>query len=228
MDEAAVARLFQQVYAQPADDQVRHVLADALIAAGDPRGELILAQLQPEADHARRAMRLVQAHGISWLGALRGYVVPLAYERGFLASCLVIEEPAGILAADEWATVHSIELPSERIGFALHPVMRSLVRLTGVLPNVMLELANKHAEQMARVTVEAKYSQLFDDLLGRYLPENPAAALVIHGVPFDQADRLRARASRHTQMRLELRVLAPPVAAPPPDVDDDYFDEVEE
>jgi uncharacterized protein (TIGR02996 family) len=225
--DEAIAGLLAQVYANPEDDQVRHVLADALTAVGDPRGELILAQLAPDADHERRAMRLVQAHGITWLGGLRGFVVPLGYERGFLASCLVIEDPTSVLACDEWSTVHTIELPSERIGFALHPIMRSLVRLVGVPPNVLLELANKHADQLAKVTVEARYSQLFHDLLGRYLPANPARTLTIHGVPFDQADPLRRRGSRHARMQLDLRVLPPPVAVEQPG-GDDYFDEVEE
>jgi len=38
------AELLRQVWANPSDDHVRRVLADALISEGDPRGELILVQ----------------------------------------------------------------------------------------------------------------------------------------------------------------------------------------
>lgn len=42
---AAIDDLFREVYARPEDDAVRAVLADALLAADDPRGELIALQL---------------------------------------------------------------------------------------------------------------------------------------------------------------------------------------
>ena len=38
--------LFAAVYARPADDGARQVLADALQELGDPRGEFISLQLQ--------------------------------------------------------------------------------------------------------------------------------------------------------------------------------------
>lgn len=221
---SAIAELFGQVYAHPDDDHVRLVLADALISLGDPRGELLQLQLHSQADHERRAMQLLQRHGLTWLGALRGVVVPLAYERGFLASCLVVEDAASVLDRDEWSTVHTVELPHDRVGFGLHPVMRSLRRLTGVAPNVLLDLANKYQPQLETLAVESLYSPLFDKMLGRYLPTSSIGTLTIHGVPYDQADTLRRFASRHSKMQLDLRVL-PPVIEP---VEEDRFDEVDE
>jgi uncharacterized protein (TIGR02996 family) len=132
----SISELFAEVYAHPEDDQVRRVLADALLAHGDPRGELILFQLAPDKDYHRRAMRLVQQHGLTWLGPLRGAVIPLRYERGFLASCQLVSG-----ATDEidfelpmWATVRTIdlgELESDDL-FEVTPAMRSLRTLCGL------------------------------------------------------------------------------------------------
>lgn len=70
---------------------MRLVLADALMAEGDPRGELIRLQCGAEPAKGGRIMRLLQQHGMTWLGALRGAVVPTAYERGFVASCVIFD-----------------------------------------------------------------------------------------------------------------------------------------
>jgi len=102
----AIAELFAAVWANPDDDATKLVLADALIAIGDPRGELIQLQFASRQDESG-AMRLLQRHGLTWLGALRGKVVPLAYEKGFLASCIVIEPDP---APREWTTVHTVQL----------------------------------------------------------------------------------------------------------------------
>jgi uncharacterized protein (TIGR02996 family) len=218
-----IAELFAQVYANPDDDAIRHVLADALIAAGDPRGELIQHQLQPAGDHERRAMQLIQRHGLSWLGGLREVVVPLSYERGFLASCMVVAEDARpAVGRDEWATVHTIELPG-RVAFALHPVMRSLRRIIGIQPNLLLELANKSQAQLATLEVSTGYAGLFETMLERYLPANSIKKLVLANVPYDRVDRLRAFAARHPRMTLELLALPPPVA-----VDPEYYDSTDE
>ena len=83
-----VADLYAAVYANPEDDGLRQVLADALISRGDPRGEFIQLQYDDRRDQSG-ARRLMQLHGMTWLGSLRGKVVPLAYERGFLAGCAI-------------------------------------------------------------------------------------------------------------------------------------------
>jgi len=124
--------LFAQVYASPDDDEVRRILADALTEAGDPRGELITFQLHPDVDYQRRAMRLVQQNGLRWLGALRGAVIPLGYERGFLAHAQVVDTEAAAILRDhrEWATLHTLELADTATPPAmLGPSFRSLTKL---------------------------------------------------------------------------------------------------
>src|SRR5688572_9165059 len=46
IDPAIAPRLLADVLANPADDDARLVYADALIAAGDPRGEFIAVQVE--------------------------------------------------------------------------------------------------------------------------------------------------------------------------------------
>jgi uncharacterized protein (TIGR02996 family) len=125
-----IEELFQAVWQRPDDMELRLVLGDALLELGDPRGELIQLQRRPEADHGRRIMRLLQQYGLTWLGSLRGAVVPIAYELGFLASCVAIEADAG--GRIEWATVHTVELEVDEVGFLFEPVMRALRCVAGI------------------------------------------------------------------------------------------------
>lgn len=154
----AIAQLYREVYANPADDQVRRVLADALIATNDPRGELILFQLEPDKDFDRRAMRLVQQHGMSWLGALRDVVVPLGYERGFLASCLIVGDITGLLDAGEWATVHTFDLDEldHATAFDLPRTARSLHTLVGVPAVRAAHLTAADTSRAARLTIRLR------------------------------------------------------------------------
>lgn len=134
-DGVNLAALYAEVYAKPDDDDLRWVLADALLAIGDPRGEFIVAQLDPARDHQRRAMRLRQQYGLTWLGALRGAVIPLDYARGFLTSCQTLEIGDSLRGVFEWATVEHIELTggrNEDLGYLSWPVLRSLRRVSGV------------------------------------------------------------------------------------------------
>ncbi len=156
---SSIEQLFAEVYANPDDDQVRRVLADALLATGDPRGELILFQLEPDKDYHRRAMRLVQAHGLSWLGALRGKVIPLAYERGFLAS-VSLQLQLQIRPIDFdlpiWGTVHTIDLEDADLDtFQITPVMRSLKTLIGLTPFRIADLRNLQPETTKRLELVA-------------------------------------------------------------------------
>src|SRR5262245_9903239 len=139
--------LLRQVWQRPDDDQLRLVLADALIEAGDPRGRFIQLQFQPELDHVLEAMRLLQRHGLQWLGALRSAVLPVAYERGFLASCETVDDDSwpDVTGCDEWSTVHTIHLHVTDADFLLHPAMRSLRRVWGVEPSTLRQLADRAA-----------------------------------------------------------------------------------
>lgn len=159
MPVSSIDELFAEVYANPDDDQVRRVLSDALLAIGDPRGEFILFQLEPDKDFHRRAMRLIQAHGLTWLGPLRDSVIPLAYERGFIAS-VGLRRGAGPIDFDlpMWGTIHTIELDglvkSDLAGFRVTPAMRSLKRLIGLAPRHRELLRARQPEAMARLRLD--------------------------------------------------------------------------
>ena len=79
--------LVREVQARPDADDARLVLADALLAHGDPRGELISLQLAAAADDRRleRIDQLLREHARSWLGPLREVTYRVRFERGFVA-----------------------------------------------------------------------------------------------------------------------------------------------
>lgn len=84
---AQIEALVREVHARPDVDDARHVLADALLAQGDPRGELIALQLTPSPDERQldRIDQLLREHGKGWLGTLREITYRARFERGFLA-----------------------------------------------------------------------------------------------------------------------------------------------
>jgi hypothetical protein len=163
-DCGAIAELFQQVYANPDDDHVRQVLSDALVLIGDPRGELIQLQLQPSADLERRAMQLIQRHGLTWLGGLRGAVVPLAYERGFLASCMLTTITRA--AREERHRAHDRAVRDALARVRLHPVMRAAPSRRRVAEPA---LTSRRASRGWSSRRRCPLPPLFDDAR-RYLP----------------------------------------------------------
>ncbi|MBA3538878.1 MAG: hypothetical protein H0T79_04560 [Deltaproteobacteria bacterium] len=187
MTSSAIDDLYQQVYARPHDDDLRRVLADALLAIDDPRGELIQLQFHPDADHQQRAMRLVQQYGLTWLGALRGAVIPLAYERGFLASCQVLDVSPTLVGHPEWGTVYTIELdpdPATRTStFFVHPVMRALRRVTGANVATLRWLATQTLPplltELATECTWAEFQTVFDELSRLPLQVIEVAALQV-------------------------------------------------
>src|SRR5262245_61633996 len=74
--------LLAQVYAEPGSDDPRIVLADRLMADGDPRGEMIAKQL---AGDDAGAEPMIQQHGADWLGSLRPFANRAQFRRGFPA-----------------------------------------------------------------------------------------------------------------------------------------------
>lgn len=212
----AIAQLYAEIYAHPEDDQLRRVLADALLALDDPRGELLLYQLDPAKDHQGRVMRLIQAHGLSWLGALRGIAIPLGYERGFLASCSVIADNAA--TCEEWATVHTIEVATR--DFVLHPEMRSLRTLelgTGAV--VLEQLANRTRTLLAPLAIHLTYEPAIEGVLERQLRRGLGRSLRITRVPEERAEHLRSLGVG-SPTTLELRLYIPPPVPNPAHYDD--------
>ncbi len=85
-DEAA--RLLASICAAPEDDEPRLVLADWLVARGDPRGELIACQIAAETsvntEASARAEELLAAHELAWVAPLPVAVASWTFRRGFL------------------------------------------------------------------------------------------------------------------------------------------------
>jgi hypothetical protein len=81
--------LWRECVARLDDDEPRHILADALQAEDDPRGELMMLQLMPadpDSAPARRARirELVNRWRGTWLGSLDNIARGASWERGFL------------------------------------------------------------------------------------------------------------------------------------------------
>ena len=84
-DDRHPQALLEQVWAHPADDDVRAVLADVLMEAGDPRGTFIARQLAGIGDDDAELARTLRAHGKDWLGPdLATVLRPVRWSRGFL------------------------------------------------------------------------------------------------------------------------------------------------
>jgi hypothetical protein len=81
--------LWRECVARLDDDEPRHILADALQAEDDPRGELMMLQLMPadpDSAPARRARirELVKRWRGPWLGQLDNIARGASWDRGFL------------------------------------------------------------------------------------------------------------------------------------------------
>ncbi|HWO25568.1 MAG TPA: TIGR02996 domain-containing protein [Kofleriaceae bacterium] len=119
-DATTGANLLAAVYADPESDEPRFVYADYLQARGDPRGELIVLQIQRARGEATaktlaRERALLRKHAAAFLGPLSSVVAvrEAVFERGFLGACVARVRTqvlaATELAHPEWATVRAIE-----------------------------------------------------------------------------------------------------------------------
>src|SRR5262245_21100998 len=108
------------VHADPGDLHARGVYADALLEAGDPRGELIALQLartwRGRQQPSRRELELLAQHRAAWLGPLASvlHLERSTFANGFL-SCAVLrgDRPHMMLAAldhPEWRTVEALDV----------------------------------------------------------------------------------------------------------------------
>ena len=116
------ADLFREVWAAPADDGPRQVLADWLTERGDPRGELVALQLarvagRVDAAAMRRERALLAEHGRAWLGPLEPVIVSnafLLFERGFVRRCEVawrrLAALPPLMTHPAWSTVREYRL----------------------------------------------------------------------------------------------------------------------
>ena len=157
-ESATREALLARIHATPGDDEARRVLADQLLAVGDPLGEFIALQYAPRADSARIA-QLLEANQVRWEGCLgpaitRGWT---RFERGFPVSVQLrgtgsrygIAEPG-----PAWGTVEEINWnkgavrahwgaeDAENWGeWLLHPHLRGVTRHQRVSPYIAHLLA---------------------------------------------------------------------------------------
>lgn len=109
------------------------MLADALVAAGDPRGEFIQLQMarSPTDAMVRRANELLTEHGATWSAGFAG--APVEYRGGFPYRVMAhVVDPARM----EWATVQELEYSGVgELGqlLARAPLMHSLHVRSGVI-----------------------------------------------------------------------------------------------
>ncbi|HEX4449586.1 MAG TPA: TIGR02996 domain-containing protein [Kofleriaceae bacterium] len=185
--------LLDAIYADPSDDAKRLVYADSLQPSGDPRGELIVAQLAGTPEAAKRANALVAKHRHALLGPLAKAVgaATVVFERGFLARCTAgvgrkLEVDA-MFGRIEWATVTHLQI--SKYG-AIDSKMRALVEATGVPDSGIACLAT------------ATFPQL--EVLGLATPEGAKDGLK-DGAPASAGLRALAAAKGMPKLR-ELRL----------------------
>ena len=150
-------QLFEDVYADPSDDTARRVLAEWLLAHGDPRGELISLQLrrlehEPSGAAQVRERALLAEHAATWLGPLarlarnRGSV----FERGFPVALEIKAVVARLIEAEqghrEWATLERVSFARRAQGSVsiFSPHMRAIRELEHVCDAGLLALVTKH------------------------------------------------------------------------------------
>lgn len=145
--------LLEQVLADPADDALRAVWADALQERGDPRGEAIALQLAAAGgplDRAqdKRARSLLAKHAKSWLGPLEGVIMhkaALVFDRGLVSSCQIqikrLAALQGAIGHPLWAALRSIWFcdsyawDARIVPLLVHPAMASLREVTCIGAN---------------------------------------------------------------------------------------------
>jgi uncharacterized protein (TIGR02996 family) len=153
--------LLEAIWADPWDDELRIIYADALQTRGDPRGELIALQSSDRPDAPAKAARLIDKHRRALLGPLAKAVVAstAVFERGFLAACETDVrrkvEAEVVFSRPEWATV-------KRLGFrsscVLSPEMRSLEEVRGVTEPALELLAQGDFPRVELLSLAARGS----------------------------------------------------------------------
>lgn len=157
------ASLLADVYANPEDDALRMVLADALTDRGDPRGELIVLQVRRAQGESNRKTiarekQIVKAHLRDLLGPLANIVVlkSVVFGRGFLEECELQPTSAALVDLHshypEWATVKKLRFPA--VGARVTEVMTSL-REVGPLDRAALDaLAATGHPRLERIEID--------------------------------------------------------------------------
>ena len=132
-------QMLARIYENPRDDGARLVLADLLVAEGDPRGELI--QLQSAIESGRgakgkmttRVGRLLRTFGRKWLDGLDAMVTEQAeFHLGFASHVTLDKTIDPTLRA--WCTVHTIRFAGFDQQTTADPLLHeNLANLTTVI-----------------------------------------------------------------------------------------------
>ncbi|PRQ03208.1 WD40 repeat domain-containing protein [Enhygromyxa salina] len=135
--DTLAAELLAHVHAEPDVIEHRIVWADALISAGDPRGEFAQLQLARPPDQlpSKRERQLLTKHALAWLGPLAAVIErkTLRYEQGFPASAEVVFDSAterDVIHDPAWATFRALECND--VELLTHPNLRALRRAGGL------------------------------------------------------------------------------------------------
>lgn len=139
----SLAHWLEKLAERPADDDLRRVVADALSAEGDERGEYMTLSLKRatsglSATHLKRLTKLFERNRGAWLGPLEKVLTDLGRHDGWMVSLERWEHGvpvrlAGRLdgstaGAKEWWTIRELWLaPSSSFPTELeHPVTKHL------------------------------------------------------------------------------------------------------
>jgi uncharacterized protein (TIGR02996 family) len=155
--------LLEAVFERPAGDAPRHVLADALVDRGDPRGEFVSLQFVLEAQgltlgRREHLERLLSAAGRQWFDGLLGQVTSLAvFRRGFLAEVrLASREPDPRVRA--WRLIEAVDLAGLALPigrFLMHEHTAGIRRVYDVRAQTFVHLAREVTRPLELVEVRA-------------------------------------------------------------------------
>lgn len=147
-----IDELWQQVCEAPHDAELRRILADALLDAGDPRGELIQLQSLPlerqTYEVLARCDELIAEHWYPWLGVVADVLdrEGTYFRHGFLDEIVVRATPAELARVRGNRELHTVR--AVRPGYSDHA---QFIRFVAELPYepVMLELRDPSPELAA-------------------------------------------------------------------------------
>jgi uncharacterized protein (TIGR02996 family) len=229
-------RLETAMFADPADLATRAVIADALQAVGDPRGEFITLQLAISAGTApatakRRAAKLLEANVEEWLRPFPNAVRDgCRFERGVpveIVSTAAGRSLEGAIESPAWSTVE--ELTIDGRGAEIHRLLARmpLLRAFATHDDVLAQLAKRGPFPSIRslgtpttwfpidktafpqlAVLVGRWGERRDADFERY--QRAAAALGLHAICYvragDFAGALSHRAIGPAEMRMTLSI----------------------
>lgn len=165
------AELLAAIHAELDDDDLRLVYADALLEAGDPRGEHIVLQVNRARTGGKRTAReiaLERGHARAWVGPAGAWLGPkLRYERGFLVAAAHGGKPSAIpaksIAAPVWTTLEELDMTKAKesaVTFLSSPVLRSLHTLTGVLASTLVAVKGRRFRHVGLRRIDVAPSRI--------------------------------------------------------------------